>query len=46
VLSEKKRRCRGKDPKHRYDVDGHARKSKCMVKAGVMLSVCYNATNS
>jgi hypothetical protein len=38
VLSKKKRLCRGKDPKHRYGVDDHVRKSKCMVRAGVVLS--------
>jgi hypothetical protein len=32
VKSEKKRQNRGKDPKHRYNVDGHILKSQHMVK--------------
>jgi hypothetical protein len=38
ALCEKKRLYHGKNPKHRYDVEGHVRKSKCMVRAGVVLS--------
>jgi hypothetical protein len=32
VKSEKKRMNRGNDPKHRYDTDGHIRKSQRMVR--------------
>jgi hypothetical protein len=32
VKSEKKRLNHGKDPKHRYDADGHVRKSQHMVR--------------
>jgi hypothetical protein len=40
AISKKKRLCCGKDPKHKYDDDGHVRKSKCMVRADVVLK-CY-----
>jgi hypothetical protein len=32
VKSEQKRLNRVKDPKHRYDVDGHVCKSQCMIR--------------
>jgi hypothetical protein len=32
VKSEQKRLNRGKDPKHRYDVDGHVLKSQHIVR--------------
>jgi hypothetical protein len=41
ALSEKRRLCRGKDPKNRYGADGHVGKSKRMVRAGVVLSAIY-----
>jgi hypothetical protein len=41
LVSEKKRLCRAKDPKHMYGVDGHARKAKCMVRAHVVLIAIY-----
>jgi hypothetical protein len=37
-LTEKNRRCHGKDLKRRYGADGHVRKSKCMVRVVVVLS--------
>jgi hypothetical protein len=41
ALSKKERLCHGKDPKHKYDTDGHVRKSKRMVRADVVLSAIY-----
>jgi hypothetical protein len=41
ALSEKKRLYHGKDPKHKYDADGHIHKSKRMVRVGVVLSAIY-----
>jgi hypothetical protein len=38
----KKRLCCGKDLMHRYDVDGHIRKARCMVRDGVVLSELYD----
>jgi hypothetical protein len=51
VLSKKKRLCRGKDLKHRYDSDGHVHKSRRIVRDGVVVSDIYiyiycNVTNS
>jgi hypothetical protein len=37
---EKNRLNRGKDPKHRYDADGHVRKSQLMVRLCGLSAIC------
>jgi hypothetical protein len=41
LLLEKKRLNHGKDPAHRYGVDGHVRKVERMVRGHVLLSNLY-----
>jgi hypothetical protein len=38
---EKKKPCRRKVPKHKYDADVHVHKAKHMIRANVVLSVIY-----
>jgi hypothetical protein len=40
VKSKKMRLNRGKDPKHRYDADGHVRKSQHMVRFHGSSAIC------
>jgi hypothetical protein len=40
VISEKKRLCHGKDSKHRYNADGHVRKSQRMVRLCGSSAIC------
>jgi hypothetical protein len=42
---EKKRLNHGKDPKHIYDVDGHAHKSQCMVRFHGSSAICMLSCN-
>jgi hypothetical protein len=41
MVSEKKRLCHRKDLMHRYEADGHVRKTKRMVRGHVLLSDLY-----
>jgi hypothetical protein len=41
LVLEKKRVCCGKDLMHRYDIDGHVCKAKCMVRGHILLSDLY-----
>jgi hypothetical protein len=45
LVLEKKRLNHGKDLVHRYGVDGHVRKAKCMVRGHVLLSNLSDPSN-
>jgi hypothetical protein len=44
--SKKKRMNHGKDPKHKYDADGHVRKPQRMVRFHGSGAICCHETNS